>query len=1057
MFKRQSKRFLSIVLSAAMLLTMAPAAAFAEGETSLPEADENGVITLTGDVTLSDAYTVNEGETVTIDLAGHKITNAANKHTIINKGTLTIKDSGEDGQLINNAADHSALQNEPGATATIENGKVYKSNNTNRNDYYVITNHGTLTINGGTITSDSSHSSAIENGWYIPSQNTSKTYANLTINAGEVSNLNASGGLYTLKNDDYGIMTINGGTFSNTTEGAGTVLNWNKLTVNDGTFNAANAAIATMAESSATDASVPKHEYEQGSTTITGGTFKGGLGTNETYSKAISVVVSGGTFSSDVSNVIAENYECVKQDDGTYKVQPLEDKLVVKPSTDESGKVSASLEGDYKGADTTIEGGAEGDETDVTNEGVTVDLTTKEDPSDTTSAALTVTAETAKSLAENKAPGLSVVTDLGTVALDETALGKMENVAAPVVITVTKDDTVSDDNIAAAYTVSVTADGKALLPDGAANGTVTITVPLPADTTADSLQPWYVTESGIYAEKLTVVPSDEGNIAFTIGHLSKIQLLKADPESGTAIASITKADGTKTYYSDVSALQTAVSSATAGDVIDLLDDVTATSAVNSGTITAVFHVNAGVTINGNGHTLAYKGENQINHIININGDADNTAINDLVIDAKNAKYGVQFYCAEGGTLNGVTINGSDYAAVNVNGAKNVKITDSTLNPGEKAYANIDYSMGSGVTSIPSVSVDNVTMKDGIAQIWVDEGTVANMKTQMGSETTNDQILNKVKENVTYNDKDGGSIQIAVRFEAEGDITTGEVESTTQPSQGGGIIAVPSYSVSIDTADNGSVSADRTSAMKGKTVTLTVTPDEGYVLDSLTVTDKNGDAVELTKVSDSEYAFTMPASKVSVAATFVKSGDEPAPSLPFVDVDPDAWYYDAVEYAYNAGLMTGTAADKFSPSLTTTRGMIVSILYRQEGEPAVSTDAGFADVVSGAYYEDAVNWAAEEGIVNGYSDTAFGPNDAITREQMAAILMNYAEYKGQDVTARADLSGYTDADTVSAWATDAVQWANAEGLINGMSDTQLAPKGSATRAQVAAILERFLAE
>ena len=283
--------------------------------------------------------------------------------------------------------------------------------------------------------------------------------------------------------------------------------------------------------------------------------------------------------------------------------------------------------------------------------------------------------------------------------------------------------------------------------------------------------------------------------------------------------------------------------------------------------------------------------------------------------------------------------------------------------------------------------------------------------------------------------------------------------TVKENTGGGIIAVPSYSVSIDAADNGSVSADRTSAMKGKTVTLTVTPDEGYVLDSLTVTDKNGDAVELTKVSDSEYAFTMPASKVSVAATFVKSGDEPAPtpSLPFVDVDPDAWYYDAVEYAYNAGLMTGTAADKFSPSLTTTRGMIVSILYRQEGEPAVSTDAGFADVASGAYYEDAVNWAAEEGIVNGYSDTAFGPNDAITREQMAAILMNYAEYKGQDVTARADLSGYTDADTVSGWATDAVQWANAEGLINGMSDTQLAPKGSATRAQVAAILQRFLAE
>ena len=156
-------------------------------------------------------------------------------------------------------------------------------------------------------------------------------------------------------------------------------------------------------------------------------------------------------------------------------------------------------------------------------------------------------------------------------------------------------------------------------------------------------------------------------------------------------------------------------------------------------------------------------------------------------------------------------------------------------------------------------------------------------------------------------------------------------------------------------------------------------------------------------------------------------------------------------------MTGTAQNTFSPSLTTTRGMIVSILYRQEGEPAASSNASFSDVTSGVYYEDAVNWAAAEGIVNGYSDSAFGPNDAITREQMAAILMNYAQYKGQDVSARADLSAYSDAESVSAWAEEAMSWANAEGLINGMSDTELAPKGHATRAQVAAILQRFLAE
>lgn len=178
------------------------------------------------------------------------------------------------------------------------------------------------------------------------------------------------------------------------------------------------------------------------------------------------------------------------------------------------------------------------------------------------------------------------------------------------------------------------------------------------------------------------------------------------------------------------------------------------------------------------------------------------------------------------------------------------------------------------------------------------------------------------------------------------------------------------------------------------------------------------------------------------------------ALPFTDVNDNDWFSDVVRYVYEQGLMTGTSDTEFSPNLTTTRGMIVSILNRLEDGPTAEV-AGFTDVADGDWYADAVNWAASEGIVAGYEDNTFRPNDPITREQLAAMLMNYAAWKGEDVSARADLSSYNDAASVSSWAAETVQWAVAEGLISGMPGNLLEPQGSATRAQVAAIFERFL--
>lgn len=175
---------------------------------------------------------------------------------------------------------------------------------------------------------------------------------------------------------------------------------------------------------------------------------------------------------------------------------------------------------------------------------------------------------------------------------------------------------------------------------------------------------------------------------------------------------------------------------------------------------------------------------------------------------------------------------------------------------------------------------------------------------------------------------------------------------------------------------------------------------------------------------------------------------------FSDVKTSAWYHEDVQYVSENGLMKGTGENLFSPDATTTRGMIVTILYRLEGEPSPTGACPFQDVASGKYYEKAITWAAENGIVSGFSADTFGPDQNITREQMAAILYRYATYKKYDVSTAGDLSKFPDADKVSSYAVDAMKWANAAGLINGSNDGKLYPAGNATRAQVAAILTRF---
>ncbi len=208
--------------------------------------------------------------------------------------------------------------------------------------------------------------------------------------------------------------------------------------------------------------------------------------------------------------------------------------------------------------------------------------------------------------------------------------------------------------------------------------------------------------------------------------------------------------------------------------------------------------------------------------------------------------------------------------------------------------------------------------------------------------------------------------------------------------------------------------------------------------------------------DEDGSVTIPFSHASQYAIVIDTHSHATVDVSdiFIDVAPNAWYKDAVQYAYDHGLMTGVSDTEFAPEATTTRAMIVSILARLEGVESAQA-AGFADVDDNDWYATAVNWAANVGVVNGYEDNTFRPNQPITREQLAAILMNYAACIGEDVSNRADLTSYTDQP--SAWATETMSWAVAEGLLTGVTADTLQPQGAATRAQVAAILQRFLSE
>lgn len=266
---------------------------------------------------------------------------------------------------------------------------------------------------------------------------------------------------------------------------------------------------------------------------------------------------------------------------------------------------------------------------------------------------------------------------------------------------------------------------------------------------------------------------------------------------------------------------------------------------------------------------------------------------------------------------------------------------------------------------------------------------------------------------------------------------------------------PTYRVRVSSAKNGVVKSDIAEAPARSLVILTATPENRYELMELTVTSAKGGEMALTDIGGNRYTFRMPADDVEVTSQFHWTGVTHVP-MSFSDVNENNWFHAAVHYVYDRGMMSGTSATTFSPDMDTSRGMLVTILHRLEGTPAAAESA-FADVSREAYYARAVDWASQNGIVSGYGGNetgTFGPDNGVTREQLATILYRYSEKKGMDMTIRGDMSGFADRDAISAYAKDAVAWAVGMGLVSGTGDGNITPAGSATRAQVATILMRY---
>ena len=551
-------------------------------------------------------------------------------------------------------------------------------------------------------------------------------------------------------------------------------------------------------------------------------------------------------------------------------------------------------------------------------------------------------------------------------------------------------------------------------------------------------------------------------------------------------ATVTTAKGTKGYDT----LEKALEAAQNNDKITLLQDVTISG--GAGDTQGILTIDKNITIDGQNHSITAENNVQTgSSMINIQNGA-NVTIKNVKIDSENTKHGLNTYTAPDATekttvtLENVEIkNGTGYGIV----ANNTVVNATNLTTSDNGWGGVNVDKGAQVTvggasnlgEESSIVYENAKRDTNgeKGSLTVNGGTYKNIVVQ--AEDDGDEIVGKVSlTRGTFNgvvakgkgttnpttivDITGGKFAqtaagdvggegageyVAIKdlipedYEISSDGTVKEEEPYVPP-------VIPTYKTTVEECEGGSVVASPSSAREGQKVTLTVKPQASQELKSLKVTDKDGDAVTLTKV-EGGYTFNMPKGGVTVTAVFGCDGGAACPSKGFTDVDSEKWYHEYMDYAVEKGLLEGTSPTTMEPNATLTRAQLAQILYNLEGKPQVQGDLDFTDVAEGKWYYAAILWAYQEGVVDGMSPDTFAPNEDISRQDLALMLYRYAG----EPTVTGDLDGFKDAGQVGDWAEEAITWAVEEGIIDGMTPTTLEPTGTATRAQAAAMLQRFL--
>lgn len=1148
------RRLLSAFLAVMMVLTMAPVAFAADGveptdgtgsseaaPAKTPQQQIDG-IKGTGTVTLDQDYTeditIQQGQNITLNLNGKKLTNKTGHTITVEQGaTLTINGVGT---VDNVTHAKSALVNygevvlNNGVTLerSSEKGTLSPYSDGGNSCYTILNDKGaTMTINNATVKNSGGYSSAIRNG----GDSECNDESHLTIKDG-----NFSGGLNAVKNDECGILTIDGGTFSNTSQYV--IMNWNKATITNGTFSVKDSADAVLF-TAAYHANRAVGELIVNNGTFTGNGSQKMVENHYGSSYTGTASITGGTFSSDVSAYVAEGYV---QNNGTVERLGETNAVAKIGNTYYKSLVDAYAalprgEGAAPSEPTTITllkdsdgGGIGSDKTDnymnyvidFNGHTYTVGAPAVGSTGTVSQGIRVLKTSTAKFMngtlkAANYNQLVQVVHTYGDVTFQDFTVDATEDQYAQIAYEVDNGTlNIKGNSNILAYN-GQTGLYVAFWPRGGYTGGTTVNVDTTGKITGKMVYEW--DDKADTAEQQTenkaVLNIKNGNFditniqtLFTSSLPSNLKVPKiyisggyfnVDPSAycvtgKTGVAS--DKDGYKYKVGTVEVkdeneiktdTQKGATQATLGDKIAAGDKTAATAVGTSVTPTKLTDTTP-ITADDKAQALTELVKNKkvtLNQDGTIPQDTTVTVVKETYLDVTVTAYDttsntVSMNIAPKYNLIAVAKTGADEKTVPLKSAQDAKVGSTEVKvtlpdafKGKKVYinhnngANLYVATADATTGKITFTTNGfspftfaLTNPDVVAE--VNGNAYKSLQDAANAAKDGDEItvVKNDKLDLTFNTtksvkvKNDTGVAITVKFNGTNkDVAKDATEtfSYTKPSSsssGGSSSGKTTYKVTTSAVNNGGVNASPSNAEKGATITITLSPDKGYKLDKLTVTDGSGKSVSTVKKSDTVYTFTMPASAVKVGVSYVKATETPS-GTKFNDVSANDWFASAVDYVTGKGMMNGTAANTFSPKANTTRGMVVTVLYRLENQPSTSA-ASFTDVASGAYYANAVAWANANGIVSGYGSGKFGPNDKVTREQLAAILYRYAQYKKYDVSGANSLDGYTDVQSVSSYAVPALQWANAAGVVTGKSGSKLDPKGNATRAEVAAMLMRF---